>query len=296
MPNKKRRHVKKKKFQTMVKQSRHGLLPIAKFGKETLPKLQLITPINGGALRSPQRSVVAKRLIKSLILNKPTTSILALEEGARNADNYLAGIDDTVGNIGPHLENYKKQIAVFENELKKYSENKQVSNELIDSAYRLCAYALWISNPPIAKMAGNPLYLLDLKDEEYSDIRQIIDWVLNFLNSKGGVLSCDMAFNPPKRSDKVTRGYGDFLTKDGTLWDLHISSMTFSKDDTLRVLGHYLMCEDHYLADEDMAAEIDGKIIHLGVVNPLSGNVYVTDVKGISPITKMKAENRLFSH
>lgn len=107
-----------------------------------------------------------------------------------------------------------------------------------------------------------------------SNIRNMINRSLNFIEEYGPITKDGFTFEGGY-TDIVSTGDGDFLTE-LTLWDFKVSNKLPTSSHTLQLLMYYLM-GIHSIHKEFQT------IKNLGLFNPRLNNVYLLEIRYISP-------------
>lgn len=151
-------------------------------------------------------------------------------------------------------EFYPNPVACFLKELSKIDES--LSDSCLQAAVKVCVFDDYrLSNIRHRHDRWNKR---SLSKAELSCVRSIITAAIRMFDYYKGIEIFDFETN--SSAQRVSIGYGDYITKD-TLWDMKCSVREELKDDwTLQILIYYLLLA----ASSDVSA-----IKYIGILNPV---------------------------
>lgn len=150
---------------------------------------------------------------------------------------------------------------------------KDLDDNSIIAACKVCTYDVWFRNPLRAIMArGADETTPD--DKTIENIRIMVNRCISFWKIYGPVIVDGFTFEEDGYSGTVNSGDGDYLTVD-TLWDFKVLKSNLTSKHTLQLLMYWIM------GQHSRKKEFN-KITKIGIYNPRLNIVYLLNVKDIS--------------
>lgn len=136
------------------------------------------------------------------------------------------------------------------------------------------AFDVWFRNPVGAKFA-NTAKQTNPDKATVENIRTMVERSISFFQKYGPITINGFTFEKDGYTKTVSRGDGDFLTKD-TLWDFKVTKTKLSNKNTLQLLMYWIMGQHSGKKEYE-------NINKIGVFNPRLNVVYLFDMTTISP-------------
>ena len=145
----------------------------------------------------------------------------------------------------------------------------------VSNACKLVTFDVWYRNP-FGALEGTKDYKKTNPNKETTDnIKVMVDRSIRFFEEYGPVTKFGFDFKPNGYSERVTKGDGDYLTKD-TLWDFKVSKNHPDCKNALQILMYWVMGQH---SGQDCFKDIS----KIGIFNPRLNIVYTYKISQIFP-------------
>lgn len=150
--------------------------------------------------------------------------------------------------------------------------NRQLDDDTISTAYRLCGYDVAYRRAPIYY---RPVQNIVVSKQVIVNIRSLAKRTVSFLDEHGGITESEVTFEGAY-NEILSSGDCDFLTKHA-LWDLKVSKRWhLNSHYTLQLLLYYI------LGTQSIHKERFKSIKYLGIINPLAGVAYQLNIDSVA--------------